>query len=68
MPTAQERFYCDRAEEARRAAADTDLANVRERNLRAADAWQVMADRVRYVERQRAATEERKAALAAAAQ
>ena len=67
MPT-QEDFYRDRADEARRAAAAADLDNVRERNLRAAEAWQEMADRARRTDRMRTESEARKAeALALAA-
>lgn len=63
----QEVFYRDRADEARRAADAAELANVRERNLRAADAWQVMADRAARTDRQRAESEAKKAAEALAA-
>ena len=67
MPT-QEDFYRDRADEARRAAAAADLDNVRDRNLRAAEAWQEMADRARRTDRMRAEAEAKKAeALALAA-
>lgn len=58
-------FYLVRAEEARAEAAKASLANVRERNLRAAAAWQVMADRAAHTEKQRADGEARKAAEAA---
>jgi hypothetical protein len=44
MPS-HEQFYRDRAAEAREAADAADLANVRERHLRAASAWQAMAER-----------------------
>lgn len=63
----QEIFYRDRAEEARRAAEAAELDNVRERNLRAADAWQAMADRAARTDRQRAEAEARKAEALAAA-
>lgn len=64
----QEDFFRDRADEARRAAAAADLDNVRDRNLRAADAWQEMADRARRTDRMRAEAEAKKAeALALAA-
>lgn len=57
-------FYLDRADEARRDAAAATLANVRERCLRAAAAWDVMASRVQRTERMRAETEARKAEAA----
>ena len=63
----QELFYRDRADEARRAAEAADLDNVRERNLRAANAWEVMADRAARTDRQRAEAEARKKAEALAA-
>ena len=62
----QELFYRDRADEARRAAEAADLDNVRERNLRAANAWEVMADRAARTDRQRAEAEARKKAEALA--
>ena len=40
-------YYIERADQCRREADGTDLANVRERCLRAAEAWDAMADRVR---------------------
>lgn len=58
-------FYLARADDARAEAARASLANVRERNLRAAAAWDAMADRALRTERQRAAQEARKAAEAA---
>jgi hypothetical protein len=58
-------FYLARAAEARAEAVKAVLANVRERNLRAADAWQAMADRAAHTERQRAEGEAKKAAEAA---
>ena len=67
MPT-HEDFYRDRADEARRAAEASDLANVRERCLRSAAAWQEMADRARRTDRMRTEAEAKKAeALAALA-
>lgn len=63
----QELFYRDRAEEARRAADAAELDNVRDRNLRAAHAWQTMADRAARTDRQRAETEAKKAEALAAA-
>lgn len=64
MTTTRE-FYLARATEARADAAKADLANVRDRNLRAAAAWDVMADRATRTERQRAEHDARKAAEAA---
>ena len=49
--------------EARRDASNTPLQNVRERCLRAAEAWEQMAARVERTGRMRAETEARKAAL-----
>jgi hypothetical protein len=59
-------FYLARAAEALAEADKAVLANVRERNLRAAAAWQVMADRAVRTGQQRAEQEARKAAEAAA--
>ena len=64
----QEVFYRDRADEARRAADAAELDNVRERNLRAAEAWQAMADRAARTDRQRAESEAKKAEALAAAE
>ena len=61
-------FYLDRAADARRDADAATLSNVRERCLRAAAAWDDMANRVARTERMRAETETRKAAEAQAAQ
>ena len=61
----QRDFYIARATEARRDAAAATLANVRERCLRAADAWEAMADRAERSERHREADAARKAAMAA---
>ncbi|HET9428678.1 MAG TPA: hypothetical protein VFO69_10000 [Allosphingosinicella sp.] len=58
-------FYCQRAVEARRAASDATLDNVRDRHLGAAAAWDAMADRAARTTRARIDTEERKAAAAA---
>jgi hypothetical protein len=57
-----ELFYRERAEEARAQADESELVNVRERCLRAAAAWDVMAARVSRTARLRAATEAKKAA------
>ena len=57
-------FYLERAAEARRDAEQTPLQNVRERCLRAAHAWEQMADRVERTGRMRAETEAKKAAMA----
>jgi hypothetical protein len=61
-------FYLDRAAEARRDAAAAVLDNVRDRCLRAAAAWEVMAARVQRTERMRAETEARKAEMALVAE
>lgn len=55
-------FYLERAAEARRDADATQLQNVRERCLRAAEAWEQMAARVERTGRMRAETEAKKAA------
>jgi len=39
-------FYRERAQEARREAADTKLENVRQRCLHSAHAWEVLAERI----------------------
>jgi hypothetical protein len=57
-----EQFYRERANEARAAAAGSQLANVVERNLRSAAAWELMADRVHRGEIARAQIAARKAA------
>ena len=44
-------FYEERAGEAREAAGATTLANVQARHLRAAAAWDVMADRAARIAR-----------------
>lgn len=56
-------FYRTRAAEARADADAAQLANVRDRCLRAAEAWEVMADRAERGDRHRAEEEKRKAAL-----
>lgn len=58
-------FYRARAAEARRDAEASALANVRDRCLRAAAAWEVMADRAIRTDRLRAEQESRKAAQVA---
>ncbi len=60
-----EDFYRTRATEARRDADAAALANVRDRCLRAAAAWEVMADRARRTDHLRAEQEARKAAQSA---
>jgi hypothetical protein len=59
-------FYRSRADEARAEAAATSLANVRERCLRAAEAWEAMAARAQRSDTNRARAEAEKAAAAAA--
>ena len=59
----QRDFFLARAAEARRDAEAATLSNVRERCLRAADAWDVMADRAERSERHREADAARKAAV-----
>ena len=44
--TRQLQFYLDRAAEARAAAEEATLDNVRQRCLRAEDAWNKMAERI----------------------
>lgn len=46
-------FYLARIAESAQAARDADLANVRERCLRAEAAWQEMADRLLRIETKR---------------
>jgi hypothetical protein len=55
-------FLRIRAAEARREADAATLDNVRDRHLRAAEAWEAMADRGERTVRRRAETEARKAA------
>ena len=59
-------FYCDRALAARAEAEAAPLANVRERHLRAAVAWEAMAARAARTGRLRLEIEARKAAEALA--
>jgi hypothetical protein len=54
-------FYAARADEARSAAGVSTLANVRDRCLRAAAAWEVMASRAERLNRHRAEEEVRRA-------
>ena len=54
-------FYTERAADCRRQAQASTLANVRDRCLSAASAWDSMADRVRRTEAFRADNEARKA-------
>ena len=54
-------MYTQRAADCRREARNTKLANVRSRCLRAAQAWQDMADRAEQSETYRASEVERKA-------
>src|SRR6187431_324059 len=58
-------FYLERAAAARRDAEEATLANVRERCMRAAAAWDEMAARAARTERMRAETEAKKALEAA---
>jgi hypothetical protein len=60
--SATQQFYEDRAAAARDDAAKAPLDNVRERFLRAAAAWEVMASRLARTETMRAETEAKKAA------
>jgi hypothetical protein len=59
-------FYRARADDARRDADAANLANVRDRCLRAAAAWEEMASRATRTDRMRAEAEAKKAAEAAA--
>ena len=56
-------LYRARAEQCRAEADAATLENVRERCLRAAEAWEQMAARVERTGRMRAETEARKAAM-----
>ena len=58
-------FYLERAAASRRDAEEATLANVRDRCMRAAAAWEEMAARAARTERMRAETEARKALEAA---
>jgi hypothetical protein len=60
--SSQFEFYRARAEEARSEAGATSLANVRERCLRAAEAWEAMAARAQRSDTNRARAEAEKAA------
>jgi len=60
-------FYIERAADCRRQANATNLQNVRARCLRAADAWDEMADRVRRTQVYREEDAARKAGPAAMA-
>ena len=55
-------IFRTRAIEARRDAETAELDNVRDRHLRAAAAWEAMAERGEWVEKSRAETDARKAA------
>jgi hypothetical protein len=61
-PMVTELYYRERAADARVEADAANLANVRERCLRSAAAWDVMAARIGRTTRLRAATEAKKAA------
>jgi len=65
--SAQLDFYRARAAEARADAEAASLENVRQRCLRAAAAWEDMADRAARTDRMRARQEADKAAAATAA-
>ena len=56
------RFYLSQADECARAAAETKLDNVRERNLRSEAAWRSMADRLMRAEEMRDSLAAEKAA------
>jgi hypothetical protein len=58
-------FYRTRAEAAHRDAAAATLDNVRDRHLRAADAWEKMAERGERTERGRVELDAHKAAVRA---
>ena len=58
--------YVERAKQCRQDAADTTLANVRDRCLRSALAWDAMADQLRATEVYRANEAARKAEQALA--
>ena len=60
-------FYTERAAECRRDAEAATLANVRDRCLSAAEAWESMAERARRTQSYRTAHEAEKAAQAAEA-
>jgi hypothetical protein len=60
--SSQYEFYRARAQEAQKEAAATSLSNVRERCLRAAEAWEAMAARALRSDTNRARAEAEKAA------
>jgi hypothetical protein len=60
--SSHEEMYRTRAAEARADAEAATLANVRERCIRSALAWEGMAERARRTDRLRSETEARKAA------
>ena len=60
------KFYQDRASHARGEAEAASLDNVRDRHLRAAEAWDVLATRRARTNRLRVETDARKAAAALA--
>lgn len=60
-------FYLTQAEKCEAEAASSSLEQVRDRNLRAAAAWQAMADKLLRTETARAEKEQAAAAAAAAA-
>jgi len=62
-----ETFYRERASDARRDAGAANLSNVRERCLRAAEAWEQMASRAARTDQLRAESEARKLELTLAA-
>lgn len=55
-------FYINQADTCARAAAETNLSQVRDRNLRSEAAWREMADRLQRAEEMRDATAAAKAA------
>lgn len=57
-------IYLTRAAEAREAAAEATLDNVRERCLRSEEAWMLMADRAERTEKMRATLLAAKSAVA----
>lgn len=56
-------FYRDRADQARREGEEATLSHVRERCLRAEEAWTILADRIAQTAAKRQANEREKAAL-----
>lgn len=65
--SATREFYLAQAAKCDAEAAETALGQVRDRNLRAAAAWQAMADKLERAETARAEREEAVAKLRAAA-